>query len=116
MGRAATCSKSVRFVVLAVACMMVMSITGSGGYVFLHDGSGQVLRIDPPFQGAHHEETGEDGTDTHGTGSLALGMEALGESFAPEFLPPSDGGRISPLSVLVSSSAHLPRIYHPPIS
>lgn len=116
MGRAATRSNAVRFVVLAVACMMVVSITGSGGYVFFQDGSGRVLRVSGPFQGAHHEEAGEDGTDAHGVGSLTLGMEALGESFAPEFLPLSDGGRISPLSVLIRSSAHLPRIYHPPIS
>lgn len=116
MSRAAARSDAVRFVVLAVACMMVVSITGSGGYVFLPDGSGLGVRVDLPFDGVHHEGAGEDGTDAYGAGSPSLGMEALGESFAPEFLPLSDGGRISPLSVLICSSAHLPRIYHPPIS
>lgn len=95
--------------------MMVVSICGSGGYVFFPGGSGLALRVAAPNHYAHHEETGEDGTDVCESGSPMLGMEALGESFAPQFSPLSDGGRISPLSVTIHSSAHLPRIYRPPI-
>ncbi len=115
MSRVAARSDAVRFVVLAVACMMVVSVGGSGGYVFLSDGSVFSLRVAAPIQYAHHEETGEDGADACEAGTLALGMEALGESFAPELSPLSDGGWISPLSVTIHSSAHLPRIYRPPI-
>jgi hypothetical protein len=115
MSRVAAPGDAVRFVVLAVACMMVVSIGGAGGYVFLPDGSGQVFRVAAPFMGAHPEEAGEDGTDAQEGGFPSFGMEALGETFAPEFLPLSDGGRISPLSMTIHSSAHLPRIYRPPI-
>ncbi len=115
MGRVAARSDAVRFVVLAVACMMIVSIGGSGGYVFLPGGPGLALRAAAPLQYAQHEETGEDGTDACESGFPLLGMEALGESFAPQFAPLSDGGRISPLSVTIHSSAHLPRIYRPPI-
>lgn len=114
MSRVAARSDAVRSVVLAVAFMMVVSIGGSGGQVFLPDGSAFGLRVVAPLQHAQHEETGEDGTDACESGSLMLGMEALGESFAPRFSPLSDEGRISPPSVTNRGSAHLPRIYRPP--
>jgi hypothetical protein len=108
---------AVRFVVLAVACMMVVSITGSGGYVFLQAGSGKSLAVAVPFHDVRNRvEAGEDGTDTHGSSSVTLGMEALGDTFAPEFLPPSDGGSISPMSIHLCRSPYLPRIFRPPIA
>lgn len=116
MSRAATRSNAVTFVVLAVACMMVVSIIGPGGHVLFRDASGPVPRVSAPVPGAHHEETGEDGTDAHQADSMEFGMEALGESFTPVFLPPSGEGRVPSQFVLIHSSAHLPRIYHPPIS
>jgi hypothetical protein len=117
MGRESTRFGAARFVVLAVACTMVMSITGSGGYVFLHDGSEKTLSVAVPFPDTPHPaETGEDGTDSHGIGSITLGLEALGESFAPEFLPPSDGGFVFPASVRTCAPPDLPGIFRPPIS
>ncbi len=95
---------------------MVVSVTGSGVPVFPPGGSGCSLEAAVPFRATHHGETGEDGTDSQEIGSEALGMEALGESFAPEFLPPPDKGKISPVSMTMHSSAHLPRIYRPPIA
>ncbi len=118
MGWAATRSNAVKSVVVVVALMMVLSVTGSGGYVFLQSGSGYTFNVAVPFQGIHHQhkEKGEEEADTHWNCSDMLGMEALGESFAPEFMPPSDGGVITPKSVHIGNSPYLPGIFRPPIS
>jgi len=118
MGRAAMRIHAVRFVVFVVACMMVASVTGTGGFVLLQDDAGKSLRIATSFQISHgHDaEAAEEEADSHGSGSVLLGMEVLGDSFTPEFLPPPDEGKISPMSVQIHCSTFLPRIYRPPIS
>ena len=116
MSRAATRCTAVRFVVLAAACMMALSIVGPAGHVLYQSGAGKALSVHALPQGIHPEETGEEETDSHGAGSFTLCMEALGESFAPEFLPPSDEGKVLLPAMRFQRSAYLPRIYRPPIS
>jgi hypothetical protein len=118
MGRASTRFGATGFVVLAVAFTMIVSVTGSGGYVFLLDeGSGKALSVAVPITDARHPgESGEDEADPHGNGGITLGLEALGESFAPVFPPPSDGGYVSSSSARSRRSPDLPGIYRPPIS
>ncbi|MEW6720373.1 MAG: hypothetical protein AB1346_07990 [Thermodesulfobacteriota bacterium] len=117
MGRASTRFGATGFVVLAVAFTMIVSLTGSGGYVFLQEGSGKALSVAVPIPDARHPgESGEDEADPHGTGGITIGLEALGESFAPVFPPPSDGGYVSSSSTSFLRPPDLPGIYRPPIS
>lgn len=118
MGRASTRFSASGFVVLTVAFTMIVSVAGSGGYVFLlHEGSGKALSVAVPVSDVHHPgESGEDEADPIGNGGITLGLEALGESFAPVFPPPPDGGYISSSSTRSRRSPDLPGIYRPPIS
>jgi hypothetical protein len=109
-------SLKMQSVVLAVACAMLASVIGAGGYVFLHHGPDLVLAVATPLPGLlPHDVTGEEDSDSHNASSSSLGMMALGESFAPMVFPPPDRGMISPISVHIHRSAHVSRIFHPPI-
>jgi len=106
----------VKFIAHAVIWAMILTVSWAGGHQYIRIQSDAIFNADAPLRDASdHMETGEEGTDSHESGTVLIVMEALDESFVPVFQHPSDAGLISPISVRIPRSTLISKIYHPPI-
>jgi hypothetical protein len=103
------------FAVVVVTAMLVPFTVASVSPFFHGTTPGIIGAVSSSPGGFLGDGRAEDDIEFHDTGSFGTGMNALGESFVPELIPPAASASVSPASFDIHSSPHLPRIFRPPI-